>query len=89
MILAGYISAELTNFPKTDRDFIKDLFISYYGKTTIENDDIKPILELLKYDKKNSHGNINFVLLEAIGKPKIDCIVDEQIILNAFKYYAN
>ncbi|MCB4808543.1 3-dehydroquinate synthase [Tamlana sp. 62-3] len=89
MILACYISSELTGFPKTDRDFIKDLFIGYYGKTTIENVDIKPILELLKYDKKNSHGNINFVLLESIGKPKIDCIVDEQIILDAFKYYNN
>ncbi|KJD36042.1 3-dehydroquinate synthase [Tamlana sedimentorum] len=89
MILAGYISSELTGFPKADRDFIKDLFISYYGKTTIENEDIKPILELLKYDKKNSHGNINFVLLESIGKPKIDCIVDEQIILDAFNYYDN
>ncbi|MCB4797646.1 3-dehydroquinate synthase [Neotamlana laminarinivorans] len=89
MILAAYISSELTNFPKPERDFIKKLFISYYGEVVIENQDIKPILELLKYDKKNSHGNINFVLLEAIGKPKIDCIVEESVILDAFNYYAS
>lgn len=89
MILAAYISSKLTNFPKTERDFIKKLFISYYGEVVIENQDIKPILELLKYDKKNSHGNINFVLLEAIGKPKIDCIVEESVILDAFNYYAS
>lgn len=89
MILACYISSELTNFPKALTDSIKTLFISYYGKVTINKDEYAPIMELLKYDKKNNHGNINFVLLEAIGKPKIDCKVDNDIIIDAFEYYAS
>ncbi|MCF7560763.1 3-dehydroquinate synthase [Sabulilitoribacter multivorans] len=89
MILATYISTELTGFPKDTRDDIKNLLIGYYGKVIIEKSEHSTIIELLKYDKKNNHGNINFVLLEAIGKPKIDCIVDDKIIIDAFEFYAN
>lgn len=88
MILANYISTKLTGLsPETSQE-IKDLFLNYYGKVEIEESDYAPIMDLLKYDKKNYHGNINFVLLESIGYPKIDCIVDEKIIIDAFKYYS-
>jgi len=89
MILACYISTELAGFPKETTQHIKDLFIGYYGKITIEKSELPEIIELLKYDKKNNHGNINFVLLEAIGVTKIDCLVDDKIILDAFNFYAN
>jgi 3-dehydroquinate synthase len=89
MILASYISTELTGFPKQTTLDIKRLFVDYYGKVTINQEDLQPIIELLKFDKKNTHGNINFVLLESIGNPKIDCLVDDTIILDAFKFYAS
>ena len=89
MILASYISSELVGFPKKITDKIKQLFLSYYNKVTIEESDYPAIIELLKYDKKNNHGNINFVLLEDIGKPKIDCLVDNKLIIESFKYYTS
>ena len=89
MILACYISTELVGFPKETTENIKDLFTSYYGKVTIEESEYSGIIELLKYDKKNHHGNINFVLLESIGEPKIDCLVDDKIIIEAFEFYRN
>lgn len=89
MILAAYISTELVGFPNEITQNIKTLFVNYYGKVTIEKEELAPIIELLKYDKKNNHGNINFVLLEAIGKPKIDCLVDDNVILDSFEYYAS
>ncbi len=89
MVLAAYISSEITNFPKKSAQRIKTLLIEYYGKVDILNQDIPAITDLLKYDKKNNHGNINFVLLEAIGKPKIDCLVDDSIIKDAFTFYAS
>lgn len=88
MILACYISTELTGFPKETTAEIKDLLINYYGKIDINEDEYEAIIELLKYDKKNNHGNINFVLLKAIGVTKIDCLVDDEIIVDAFKFYA-
>ena len=89
IVLASYISTQLVDFPMETAQEIKTIFNSYYGVVPIETADHEPIMNLLKYDKKNHHGNINFVLLEAIGKPKIDCIVKETIILNAFKFYAS
>ncbi|WP_298535164.1 3-dehydroquinate synthase [uncultured Algibacter sp.] len=87
MILACYISSELVNFPKQQTLAIKELFTNYYGKVNIDESEYGDIIKLLKYDKKNNHGNVNFVLLEAIGKTKIDCIVPEKIIIDALKYY--
>jgi 3-dehydroquinate synthase len=89
MILASYISTELVDFPKQTTEEIKTLFQSYYGKVTINENEYHNIIELLKYDKKNNHGNINFVLLKSIGNPKIDCLVDNAIIIDAFNFYAN
>ncbi|WP_100615820.1 3-dehydroquinate synthase [Confluentibacter citreus] len=89
IVLASYISTQLVGFPEDTTNNIKYLFGGYYGKVEIKESDYSPIIELLKYDKKNNHGNINFVLLEAIGKPKIDCLVDEAIIIDSFKYYSS
>lgn len=87
MVLALYVSNKLVGFPEQKAQNIKDLLRKYYGKVAFEDSDFKPIIELLKYDKKNSHGNINFVLLKDIGKAKIDCLVEEDLILEAFEYY--
>ncbi|WP_298555636.1 3-dehydroquinate synthase [uncultured Algibacter sp.] len=89
MILASYISTKLVGFPKETTLSIKKLFLSYYDKVIIDKSDYPAIIELLKYDKKNNHGNINFVLLEAIGECKIDCLVDNEIIKDAFEFYAS
>jgi 3-dehydroquinate synthase len=89
MVLALYISKELAGFPENKANSIKSLIKKYYGNVVIDEADYAPIINLLKYDKKNSHGNINFVLLEDIGKTKIDCLVDEHVILKAFAYYLN
>ncbi|WP_242158431.1 3-dehydroquinate synthase [Aestuariivivens sediminis] len=88
MVMASYISVQLTKFPEKDANHIKTILKNFYGHVRISEEEYATIMDLLKYDKKNAHGNINFVLLEAIGKPKIDCIVPDNIIIEAFKYYA-
>lgn len=89
MVLASYISTKLAGLPIKDMEDIKTLLNNYYGVVNFDESDFPPIIDLMKYDKKNNHGNINFVLLEAIGKPKIDCLVEESLILEAFKFYAS
>ena len=89
MILECYLSAELLNFSKKDLEHITKALNSIYKPVIFEDNDYDPIIELLKYDKKNEHGNINFVLLEAIGKPKINCLASNDLILEAFSYYNN
>ncbi|WP_417620127.1 3-dehydroquinate synthase [Oceanihabitans sediminis] len=87
MILASYISTKTCNLATPTNQEIKDTILSIFGKVKFEQEDYKPIIELLIYDKKNEHGNINFVLLETIGKPKINCTVSNETILEAFEFY--
>ena len=89
MILATYISYKNFEFPERKLNNIKEVLIRNYGKVEFLGSDYKEIIELLKFDKKNSHGNINFVLLEDIAKTKIDCIVSNELILESFKFYAS
>ncbi|MFH4969049.1 3-dehydroquinate synthase [Gaetbulibacter sp. M240] len=89
MILAAYLSNKLTGFPEDDMLEVKKRLLNYYGKVSIPESDYQPIMELLKYDKKNTHGHINFVLLESIGSCKLDCQVSEDLIIEAFKFYSN
>ena len=51
--------------------------------------DINQCLDYLKFDKKNSHGEIKFALLSKIGNPVIDVLVPEEIIREAFVFYLN
>lgn len=87
MIMETYISSEILNFPKSDLETIKKTFLKIFNKVSIEVSDHDAIIDLLKYDKKNEHGNINFVLLENIGVPKIDCLVENELLIKAFEYY--
>jgi 3-dehydroquinate synthase len=89
MVLECFLSAELLQFPKEDLKTVSKVINNMYNSIEIKPTDHEAIIELLKYDKKNEHGNINFVLLEAIGKPKINCLVDNALIIKAFEYYKN
>ena len=88
MILEGYLSKELTELPTEDLEDVKTTFLSRYEKVDFTDNDIDSILELLKFDKKNSHGKINFVLLNGIGEPAIDVQVPGELFKAAFAYYA-
>lgn len=87
MILAIYLSHKLESFPKKKTDEIKAALISLFGQVSFDEDDQKKVIELLKFDKKNESGKINFVLLREIGKPVIDREVPNNLIFEAFRYY--
>lgn len=87
MITEAYLSVKLFNFPKSLLDEIKTKLIAIYGKTIIEQADYSPIIELLKHDKKNTNGNINFVLLSNIEKFNFNCLASETLIIESLNYY--
>lgn len=53
--------------------------------TETTNIDLKKLWQAMKQDKKAVKGIPRFVLLEGIGKPKIDCQVDKKIINQVLK----
>ena len=87
MILEAYLSHQLTGMPESELQDITRTFLGRYKKVAFAEEDIKNILSLLKFDKKNSHGNINFVLLQSIGTPKIDVKIPDNLFAKAFLYY--
>ena len=88
MILEAFLSKELTELSRAELHDIKNTFLQRYQKTVFSDEDISTIVSLLKFDKKNSHGNINFVLLQSIGKPIIDVQIPDELYKTAFVYYA-
>ena len=88
MILEAYISTEISNLSEENLKIITEGILKTFSTTNITVNDQNIITRLLKHDKKNSHGIVKFVLLEDIGQPKIDCIVENDIIIKAFEYYS-
>jgi len=89
MILETFLSSELKNFPKEKLNQVKEVIINMYGTEEFSDKDIQEIKALMKFDKKNEHGNINFVLLENIGMPVFDITVTDDLIKKAFNFYSN
>lgn len=88
MILESYISTHITSLPQEELTEITTVFNGMYPQVIFSKEDIEQIINYLKYDKKNSNGQINFVLLNNIGKPVIDKVVSNELIYEAFEYYA-
>ena len=77
--ISGLSFNDLTNINKTINHFFKKIKINY--------DEVIKIISLLKHDKKTVKGKVNFVLLNRIGCPKIDVLVNKNQIKEAFKFY--
>ncbi len=87
MILEGYLSYELKGLSMLSLEDIKITFLKHFDKVTFTEEDIRVITDLLQHDKKNSHGNINFVLLQEIGVAVMDVKVPFDLFEKAFAYY--
>lgn len=88
MLLEAYISTKVCQLSTNELNEISEGILKTFSKIEISEDDHSTIIDLLKHDKKNSHGKVKFVLLEAIAVPQIDCIVSNEIITEAFAYYS-
>ena len=87
MVCEGYISSKLLGFPSEKVNEIKKVVLSIYNKTTLLKEDFSAIMELLKHDKKNVNGQVNFVLLNDYENYKLDCTVTEELIVESMEFY--
>ena len=87
MILEGYLSHALTGLSMVALEEIKRVFLKHFKRVDFTPTDIEVILDLLKHDKKNAHGTINFVLLQEIGNTVLDVKVPSELYEKAFAYY--
>ncbi len=70
--------------------FTSNILKPYYGNLGISCKDYPRLIELMGRDKKNSRtGEVRFVLLERIGVPAIDVVVDTATLETALDIYQN
>ena len=88
MICEAFISTKMMGFNMERLNEIKKHLLNLFSKIIFSENDVYEINNLIKFDKKN-HLNIpKFVLIEDLGKVKTDVDVDENLIFESFKYYA-
>ena len=87
MVCESYMSSKILNFPIKNVVEIKKVILSIYNKTNLLLEDFSGILELLKHDKKNVKGRVNFVLLNDYEDYKLDCEVPEDLIKESMEFY--
>jgi len=87
MVCESYISSKLLGFPSEKVNEIKKVVLSIYNKTTLLKEGFSAIMELLKHDKKNVNGQVNFVLLNDYENYKLDCTVTEELIVESMEFY--
>ena len=89
MVLEAYLSTECCGLSPEEAKEIKLVFQKFYPQVEIKEEDVDAILALLRHDKKNKAGRINFVLLTKIGIPAIDVQVPQELFQKAFDFYAS
>ena len=89
MVLEAYLSVHCCGLQIEEANDIKTTFLNHYGIVIISAIEQNEIIALLRHDKKNKAGRINFSLLKSIGIPKIDIEVPQEYFLKAFQYYSN
>ena len=87
MVCECFMSSKLIGFPTEKVNEVKDVVLSIYNKTNLLKEDFSAIMEMLKHDKKNVNGQVNFVLLNDFQDYKIDCKVPEELIVESMEFY--
>ncbi len=89
MVCETYISSKVLNFPTHKLEEARQAITAIYGKIPLLETDFEAIVDLMKHDKKNVEGEINFVLLNDYENFEINCKVSKEIIKESLAFYAD
>ena len=81
LITELYISHKQLSFPLSDLENIKTELLKHYKVISFSDNDVNQIYDLMIFDKKNEGSRINFVLLEAIGRPVVDKEINKELFI--------
>lgn len=87
IIVELYLSTAKTGFPADKMRQTVRFIRSNYGTLGITCNDYDELLELMKHDKKNTDGVINFTLLHDVGDIKLDQTASKEEILEALDFF--
>ena len=87
MVIESYFSYKLFNFPESELTIIKSKITELFGTVKLTQEDYDPIIDLMKYDKKNVGNTVNFVLLNNLADFNIDCQVSNDLLFEGLDFY--
>ncbi len=82
-----YLSCVKTGFPIDRLRQVAAFVREHYGRITYTCDDYAELLRLMRHDKKNTAGHINFTLLADLGDVRINQVATEKEITEALDFY--
>lgn len=88
MVCEAFLSYKICKLSKDELMEITDFVIGKFKAVKLDEMDTHRLIELMKHDKKNEKGDINFSLLSAIGKCEINKKAKADQIIEALKYYS-
>ncbi|MCO5723591.1 3-dehydroquinate synthase [Robiginitalea marina] len=89
MVMESYLSVQHAGLSTSECDEIKSVMLRFFPRVPFPEADREAILELLRFDKKNSAGSVRFALLQRIGKACTHQEVTRESLRGAFEYYAD
>lgn len=86
MIVESILSKEI-GLKDQEFDSIFSCFKERYTLPILTKKDVESIMVLIKNDKKNNEGKLNFTLLESVGKASFDNFISEKNVIEALSVY--
>ena len=87
MVCELYLSVVKLGFPKDKMRQTVTFIRENYGTMAFDCKDYERLYELMKHDKKNTQGFINFTLLSDIGGIKLNQTASREEIFEALDFY--
>ena len=82
-----YLSHLKAGFPLDELRRTVGYIAARYGRFAFGCDDYDDLLSLMRHDKKNVGGVINFTLLEQPGQVRLDCTATREEIFESFDFF--
>jgi len=81
-----YLSVALRGFPEAKMRQTVDYVHRHYGRFAFTCDNYAHLFDLMRHDKKNAGGQINFTLLSDVGQICINCHATQEEVFEAFDF---
>lgn len=89
IIIESYLSYKKTGLSHQELDKITSYIKSLFKLVVFPKKSFNNLYKFMLNDKKNTKGEVNFTLLNSIGKSKIGISCKKEEIKDAFEYYSN
>lgn len=87
MICEAYLSHRLVGLPEAELEQISRYILSIYASYPLDPVNFQAYLALMKNDKKNEDGQINFSLIDAAGSVRVNQTCGEELIFESLEFY--